>query len=107
MDILHFIANFFEGCFLCNCIPHLTSGLRGESFPTPFARPSGVGLSSPLVNFLWGTLNFMIGMLLVSYLPVVIGINLEAALFMAGFIIIGIFLSRHFEKVRRNNSKPV
>jgi hypothetical protein len=107
MDILHFIANFFEGCFLCNCIPHLTSGLRGESFPTPFARPSGVGLSSPLVNFLWGTLNFMIGMLLVSYLPVVIGINIEAALFMAGFIIIGIFNSCHFGKVRRKHSKPV
>lgn len=46
------IANFFAGLFLCNGVPHTVAGLSGRSFPTPFAKPPGKGLSSPLVNFL-------------------------------------------------------
>jgi len=100
IDIGHFIANFFEGVFICNCIPHLTSGLRGEKFPTPFATPRGVGKSTAVTNFLWGTLNLMVAMLLISYFPVRVGLNIEGALFMIGFILSGVFLSRHFERVR-------
>jgi hypothetical protein len=102
LDISHFIANFFEGAFICNCIPHLTSGLRGEQFPTPFAKPRGVGKGSAVVNFLWGTLNFMIAMLLISYFPVRVGLNVEGALFMAGFILLGMCLARYFERVKAN-----
>jgi hypothetical protein len=46
------VALFFAGAFLCNSIPHLTKGLQGEPFPSPFAKPPGKGNSSPLVNFL-------------------------------------------------------
>jgi hypothetical protein len=104
LDIAHFIANFFEGVFICNCIPHLVSGLRGEQFPTPFARPRGVGKSSAVINFLWGTLNLMIAMLLISYFPVRVGLNVEGALFMVGFILLGIHLARHFARVRGNKT---
>jgi hypothetical protein len=51
---MDYIASFFAGAFLCNCIPHLACGLRGETFPTPFANPRGKGPSAPMVNFLWG-----------------------------------------------------
>src|SRR6201999_337161 len=99
LDICHFIANFFEGAFICNCIPHLTSGLRGEKFPTPFARPAGVGKSSAVFNFLWGSLNLMVALVLISYFPVRVGFNVEGGLFMIGFLLLGIHLSRHFEQV--------
>jgi len=36
---------FFAGAFLCNCIPHLCAGLQGMPFPTPFAKPRGIGKS--------------------------------------------------------------
>ena len=101
IDFFHFVANFFEGAFICNCIPHLVSGLQGEPFPSPFAKPPGKGESSALVNFLWGTFNFVVAMILISYFPVRIGLNIEGALFMLGFILIGVFTSRHFAAVRQ------
>ena len=60
----HYIAVFFAGLFLSNTIPHFVSGIMGNSFPTPFANPPGVGLSSPVVNVLWGLFNFIIGYIL-------------------------------------------
>ena len=99
----HYIVNFFAGVLLCNCIPHLAAGLRGEPFPTPFARPHGVGLSSPVLNFLWGTLNATVGIAFLAFRPIVLRVNLETASFLIGFLLIGIFLSLHFAKVRQNN----
>src|SRR5258707_15619629 len=58
---MHYVLTLFAGAFLCNCIPHLSSGLRGAPFPTPFARPRGVGDSPPFLNFLWGSFNLFIG----------------------------------------------
>jgi len=100
--IIHYLANFFAGLFICNCIPHLTSGLRGEPFPTPFARPRGAGLSSPLVNFLWGTLNGVIGIALLAWRPIVLRVNLETASFLTGFLLLGIYSSLHFGAVRKS-----
>ena len=54
MSMLPNVGNFFAGAFLCNAIPHLASGLKGETFPTPFATPRGVGNSSAMLNFFWG-----------------------------------------------------
>ncbi len=54
---MQIIALVFAGAFLCNCVPHLCAGLTGQKFPTPLARPRGVGLSPPLVNFVWGAFN--------------------------------------------------
>jgi hypothetical protein len=60
-----YIAYFFGGAFLVNAIPHFVSGLTGHPFPSPFAKPPGKGLSSPVVNVLWGTVNFAVAYLLI------------------------------------------
>ena len=61
----HYIAWFFGGAFLANTIPHLVNGISGSPFQSPFASPSGVGLSSSTVNVLWGMFNLVIGYVLV------------------------------------------
>jgi hypothetical protein len=96
-----FIALFFAGAFLCNCLPHLVAGLQGTPFPTPFATPRGIGNSSPLVNFLWGAFNFGVGAYLLSLYPVTIGPNIECAIVAAGALALGLYLSVHFGRVRR------
>jgi hypothetical protein len=60
----HFIAYFFGGAFLINSVPHLVAGVSGSPFQTPFASPPGEGLSSSLVNVLWGTFNLVVAYLL-------------------------------------------
>jgi hypothetical protein len=62
-----YAAYFLGGAFLANAVPHFVNGVSGRSFPTPFASPPGKGLSSPVVNVLWGTLNVAIGYLLVCH----------------------------------------
>jgi len=94
------IALFFAGAFLCNAIPHLAAGLRGEPFPTPFAKPHGVGPSSPLANFLWGSLNLAIGLVLLSRHPIAELFSEEAGLVAAGFLLLGAAMSYRFGKVR-------
>jgi hypothetical protein len=97
---MHYIALFFAGAFLCNCIPHLTAGLQGQSFPTPFARPRGVGNSSPFLNFLWGAFNVAVGLTLLSRNPAAFGLNVDCLVMAAGVLALGTYLSRHFGKVR-------
>ena len=63
-----YLAYFFAGAFLANAIPHFVSGVCGRPFPTPFASPPGRGLSSPVVNVLWGTFNFAAAYFLVCHL---------------------------------------
>ena len=53
----HYVACFFAGIFLANAVPHFVKGICGDRFPTPFAKPPGKGLSSPLVNVLWALVN--------------------------------------------------
>jgi hypothetical protein len=98
---MSYVVMFFAGAFLCNSIPHLASGLRGEPFPTPFARPRGVGLSSPFVNFLWGSFNVVVGIALLSSRPVVTVHDPHLITLIVGALAIGTYLSLHFGKVRR------
>jgi hypothetical protein len=58
------LAYFFGGAFLVNAVPHFVNGVSGRPFQSPFAHPPGEGLSSALVNVLWGSLNFVIAYLL-------------------------------------------
>jgi hypothetical protein len=62
---LHFVSYFFGGAFLANAVPHFVSGMMGRPFQSPFATPSGEGLSSSTVNVLWGAFNMAIGYLLI------------------------------------------
>ncbi|KVM73492.1 hypothetical protein WJ59_02595 [Burkholderia gladioli] len=98
---MHLLTSFLAGAFLCNCIPHLVAGLQGRPFPTPFATPRGVGLSSPLVNFLWGAFNLAVGLLRFERFPISLGLNPECVAMALGALLLGIYLSRHFGKVRR------
>ncbi len=97
---MNFVALFFAGVFLVNAVPHLTAGLRGEIFPSPFARPPGRGPTSPLVNFLWGGLNLVVGLLLLGLYPVAIGLNLDCAALLLGGLLMGVRLATHFGRVR-------
>lgn len=93
------IADFFIGAFLCNSLPHLASGLQGRPFPTPFAKPRGVGDSSPFVNVLWGMMNLLAGLLLLAAYPLAIGINPGFAMVILGALVLGAYVSWHFGKV--------
>jgi cobalamin synthase len=64
MNWLHLVSYFFGGMFLANAVPHFVSGVMGKPFQTPFAKPSGKGLSSSTVNVLWGFANFVLAYLL-------------------------------------------
>lgn len=61
----HYLSYFFGGVFLVNAIPHFVSGVTGHQFQSPFATPPGQGLSSAMINVLWGTFNLVICYLLV------------------------------------------
>ncbi len=101
MPLLGYLADFFAGAFLCNSLPHLASGLQGLPFPSPFSKPRGIGDSSPLVNVLWGAFNLFASVLLLSRNPVTIGLSLNFAALVAGFLALGVQLSLHFGKVRQ------
>jgi len=60
----HCVSYFFAGAFLSNALPHLVNGVSGAPFQSPFATPPGQGLSSSLVNVLWGFANLVVGYLL-------------------------------------------
>ena len=105
MDPLSCIGQFFAGLFLCNALPHLAAGLMGRPFPTPFARPRGVGDSSPLVNFLWGWLNTVIGIVLLARSPLIVGPTVGFACVILGALAIGVYLSVHFGKVQATKAR--
>src|SRR5512135_347422 len=61
----HYLSYFFGGAFFANAIPHFVNGVMGRPFQSPFASPPGQGLSSAMVNVLWGAFNLFLGYLLV------------------------------------------
>ena len=66
MDVFQYVACFFAGLFLANAVPHFVKGICGDRFPTPFAKPPGKGLSSPVANVVWSLINLMIGFVLLK-----------------------------------------
>jgi hypothetical protein len=61
-----YLMMLIGGALLCNALPHLVSGLRGETFFTPWARPRGIGRSSAFENFLWGAANLLVAVFLLT-----------------------------------------
>lgn len=96
------IACFFAGMFLANAVPHFVSGICGNRFPTPFAKPPGKGLSSPLVNMVWALLNLLIGYLLFRAGHVASGEWAAVLVFFAGIVAISIPLSISFAAKHSN-----
>lgn len=82
---------------LANALPHGVNGVRGRPFPTPFADPPGVGMSSPNVNLAWSALNGLAALLLLGR-----GIRTrgEAVAATAGGLAMAAAISYHFRNVR-------
>jgi hypothetical protein len=98
------LALFFSGALLCNSIPHLAAGLQENAFPTPFAKPRGVGDSSPVVNVLWGLLNLWFGVMLIHYQGSADQFMWQSIVTMVGAAVMGIYLAAHFSRVKAKRS---
>jgi hypothetical protein len=94
-------AYFFGGAFLANSVPHLVTGVSGQRFPTPFAKPPARGLSPPPVNVLWGLFNLAVSY---SLLMLVGSFELhrlaDAAVAGAGFGLAAVGVARSAGKLR-------
>lgn len=100
------LAHFFAGVFLVNGVPHFVHGISGQSFQSPFASPPGVGESSPMVNVLWGSFNFLVGYaLLKSFDGLTPGFNMDSVITVAGGLCTALGLSWHFQRVRHGSPK--
>ena len=91
-----YVACFFAGAFLTNVVPHFVHGISGDRFPTPFAKPPGQGLSSPLVNMVWALVNLVVGYELFQRGHVAQGGTAVLVTFFAGIAAIGIMGSVRF-----------
>ncbi len=98
MEWYQYLAAFFSGAFLSNAVPHFVKGICGDKFPTPFAKPPGKGLSSPIVNTLWGSLNILVGYVLWHASTLKPGNHPGMIVFFIGFVLMAIMLSMNFVK---------
>jgi hypothetical protein len=96
---MSYLLQFLAGVLVTNGIPHWVQGLSGNPFPSPFATPSGVGDSSPLVNVVWGCANLVGG--LVLFCKFATGDMLGWILLALGSLAMGAFCATHFGKVRK------
>lgn len=97
MQWYHYVAAFFSGMFLANTVPHFIHGISGNRFPTPFAKPPGKGLSSPVVNVIWGLFNLIVGYLLFNA-GHALSTPATTIVFFVGIAAISIMMSVHFQK---------
>jgi hypothetical protein len=105
MNWLHIVAYFFGGIFLANAVPHFVSGMMGRPFQSPFAKPSGIGLSSSTVNVLWGFFNAVIGYMLVLRVGYFDVRSMSNVLALAvGALLISLFSARHFGQFHGGNT---
>jgi len=94
----HYVANFFAGMVLANVVPHYVNGISGNPFPSPFGNPPGLGNSSPLSNVLWGSLNIVIGYLLLKFSKISDKRIFSLIIFFAGIVCQGVILSIAFSR---------
>jgi len=99
-----YLTYFFGGVFFVNAIPHFVSGVTGHPFPSPFAKPPGKGLSSPVVNVLWGAFNFAVAYLLILRVgDFDIRNTTDILLVAAGGLVMGIQLASWFSRMPGRN----
>lgn len=96
-----YMASFLAGMFLANAVPHFVHGISGDRFPTPFAKPSGKGLSSPTVNVAWSLVNLAAGCVLFHVGKVWDGAAPQVLCF-AGAAILSLPSSVHFTHKHRD-----
>jgi hypothetical protein len=101
----HYIAWFFGGAFLLNAVPHIVAGAMGRAFQTPFAKPSGEGLSSSTVNTGWGFLNLVVAWALLAHVG---SFDVRAADHFGaaalGALGLCLFMARHFGRFHGGNA---
>lgn len=93
------VRAFISAIFLFNAIPHLVNGLSGARFPSPFAKPPGVGLSSPMVNVLWAWVNILLGFFIGFYQSNAFATLNSSLVFFAGGMLLSLSLAWHFGKI--------
>ncbi|MBB6131744.1 hypothetical protein [Mucilaginibacter lappiensis] len=96
MQWYHYFGGFWAGMFLANFVPHFIKGIAGDPFPTPFAKPPGKGLSTPLVNVLWALFNLVVAYLLFRGGKVSVDDNLSVLICFIGFACMSIFGAVNF-----------
>jgi hypothetical protein len=94
----HYFIGFLSGGFLANFAPHFVNGISGNKFPTPFAKPHGIGLSSPTLNVVWALINLLFSFLFYKLSRITIGNHLSLIIFFSGFATLSIFSSKQFSK---------
>jgi hypothetical protein len=98
-----YLAYFFAGVFLANGIPHFVHGISGKEFSSPFANSVGTGESSPIVNVIWGTVNFLIGYVLIFKVGHFhIGLTVGALMVGLGAVITAVGLAWNFGRIRES-----
>ena len=98
---MDYLVYFAAGAFLANGIPHFVNGISGRRFQSPFAKPPGVGESSPIINVIWGLANLIVGLVLVTGVgEFIYGFSVDTLLFLIGFGLMALILSWHFGRVR-------
>jgi len=106
MNSLHLVPYFFGGVFLTNALPHFVSGVRGEPFQSPFATPRGQGLSSSMVNVLWGFFNLVVSYVLIFHIgDFELKITADAVPFGLGILAMGLLCARLFGRFH-GGAKP-
>jgi hypothetical protein len=104
MEPLALVSYFFGGAVLTNAVPHLVSGVLGQPFQSPFAKPRGQGLSSSTVNLLWGVLNLVVGYVLVCRVgDFGLRTTSDVIPFGLGILLMGLFCARHFGRFHGGN----
>jgi len=98
MSWYNYVACFFAGMFLANVVPHYVQGVSGDRFPSPFSKPPGKGLSSPMVNVMWALFNLLVGYILFRAGKVASGGDLALGVFFAGIAAISVMLAANFAK---------
>ena len=107
MTIIADLFCFLAGAFLTNAMPHFISGVRGERFPTPFAKPPGRGLSPPLVNVLWGFANLVVGYVFLPWAGQLNTHPRESMVFFgAGVLVMAVVCARIFDGVIDSAAPP-
>ncbi len=101
----HDVSYVFGGAFLANAVPHYVSGMMGRPFQSPFAKPSGKGLSSSTVNVVWGFVNLVLSYCLILRVG---QFDLRApdqvASIGLGLLLMGVFAARTFGQFHGGNS---
>jgi hypothetical protein len=107
MNWLSLVSYFFGGVFTANAVPHFVAGTMGRPFQSPFAKPSGEGLSSSTVNVVWGFFNALVGYLLLAHVgafnPRATSHILALGL---GVLLISLYSARHFGQFHGGNTPP-